>query len=467
MARPLGSIFAQALALVLVSIGATLALGLGVLAFRPPPPPATVSIAAYVEAWRAGSDPRFAFEVTDRRPELWSRPAGTGETVLAASLARGVGLRPADVKLVFTAPALFGLMPRSGPAERGQITIIDLPAPLAAPRNGATIDINAFLLGQDVRVPPFIALFRQPDGRYLRMEPRERWPTAWQSRLLATFALALLAATPLVWLVARRWTEVIRRLATRVARFDVEDVGRPVTGARDADEVKALEQAFEVMHDKLRGQINERMQMLMAVAHDLRTPLTSLRIRSEDVGDALRPGFLRDVARLEQMIDGILAFARARNRPAGDTVIALHRLVDDLVGEARARGEEVDFDAEPVFVAGNAVDLARAVDNLLGNAARYAGRATVRLRRVGPDAELSVIDDGPGVPEALLPRLTEPFFRVESSRSIETGGIGLGLATVKAIVEAHGGALTLENAAPGFCARITLPARDRPDGAQP
>lgn len=465
MVRPLGSIFAQALALVLACIGATLALGLAVLAFRPPPPPATVSIAAYAQAWRTGSDPRFAFTVSDRPPGLWTRPAGTGETVIATSLARGVALRPTDVKVVFTAPSVFGQVPRSGAVERGQITIIDVPAPRAAPARGQMFDISAYLLGTDVRVPPFIALFRQPDGRYLRLEPRERLPTAWQLRLLATFALALLAMTPIAWLVARRWTQTIRALAARVSRFDMQDAGASVTGRRDADEVKALEHAFEAMHDRIRNQVAERMQMLMAVAHDLRTPLTSMRIRAEDVGDALRPGFLRDLARLDQMIEGILTFARARNRPAGNQIVALDRLVEDLVEGARTRGEAVDLEVEPVTVTGNAVDLSRAIDNLLSNAARYAAHATVRLRRRGADAELSVSDDGPGVPDPMLPRLTEPFFRVEGSRSIETGGIGLGLATVKAIAEAHGGALTLENLRPGFRARITLPARNRPDDA--
>lgn len=459
MIRPLETVFAQVFALALVCVVAPLALGLSVLAFSPPPPPPTVSIAAFVQAWRAGADSRFTLTVSDGPPASRLRPAGTAEKLISASLARGIGLSPADVDIALAVPSIYGLRARSGTEERGQITLIDAPSSLPIGRNGQPVDLTVYLLNDQVRVPPFIATIRQRDGRYLRMEPREAWPTAWQLRLITIFALSLLAVAPLAWLGARRWTRTIRSLAARVERFDGQDAGPRVTGAGDADEFKALEQAFEAMHGRIRAQVEERLRLLMAVAHDLRTPMTSLRIRSEDVAEPLRAGFVRDLARLERMIEGILAFARLRNRPMVDAEVCLSRLAGELVAEAQARGEDVAFEsgAEPVRVRGDATELMRAVDNLIRNAIRYAGSAHVTVASAGADAVLRVIDTGPGVPPELLPRLTEPFFRAETSRSVETGGIGLGLATVKAIVDHHEGTLALRTRSPGFEAEITLP----------
>jgi signal transduction histidine kinase len=264
---------------------------------------------------------------------------------------------------------------------------------------------------------------------------------------------------PLAWLGARRWTDSIRRLAAHAERLDVHVPSPAVTTARDPEEVKALEHAFRSLHERLRAQLDERMQLLMAVAHDLRTPLTSLRIRSEDVDGSLRDGFIRDLARLEQMIDGILTFARAQNPQRKEEIIDVCRLVADLVADARGRGEEVALEGQQVFVSGSAPDLSRAVDNLLTNASRYASRAAVTVTNSAGVAILCVLDDGPGVPEEMIPRLTEPFFRVERSRSLDTGGIGLGLATVAAIVRSHGGSLKFENVDGGFKVEVRLPAQ--------
>lgn len=464
MYRPFRTIFSQVFALVIACVVATLALGLGVLAFNPPPPPPTVSIATYVHAFMTRSDEQLSLTTSNAPPDYWSRSKGQAETLIGASLASGVGVKPSDVKIVITAPSMYGLLPRSGSAERGQMTLIDVPTSLRIGRTGPAFDVNRFLRNEAVRVPPFVAVVRQSDGRFLQLQPRERLPTAWQLRLLAIFALALVAVAPLAWFGARWWTDSIRRLATRVDRFDVHGAGPPAARSGVAEEVKALEHAFEALHGRLRAEIDDRMRLLMAVAHDLRTPLTSLRIRSEDVGEGLRAGFIRDLARLEQMIDGILAFARAQNPQATDDVVDFCRLVADLVADAGARGDQVTLTAQPVLVKGNAGDLSRAVDNLLSNARRYATRSAVTVTNSADCAILCVVDNGPGVPEELIPRLTQPFFRIERSRSVDTGGIGLGLATVEAVVDTHSGSLRFENVDGGFKVEMRLPAYRRPAG---
>jgi signal transduction histidine kinase len=434
-------------------------LGLGVLALSPPPPPPSVSIASYVHAIESGSDERITTTISRSPPPAWSRRKGQAEALISASLAGGIGVRPTDVMVEIRTPSMYGLVPRSGAAERGQMTIIDVPASLRLGRAGPAFDVNRFLRDEAVRVPPFIATVRQADGRFLQLRPRQRVPTPWQLRLLVIFGLSIAAVAPLAWFGARRWTDSIRRLAARVDSSGAELPGSPVASVGDAQEIRVLENAFVALHGRLRAQLEDRMQMLMAVAHDLRTPLTSLRVRTEDVAAELRTGFIRDLARLGQMIDGVLAFARAQKLQAKEETIDLFQLVGDLVADARSRGDQISVTGKQVFVSGSALDLSRAVDNLLTNARRYASCAAVTVTDSADQAILCVLDDGPGVPEQMIPRLTEPFFRVERSRSLDTGGIGLGLATVAAIVRSHGGSLEFGNVDGGFKAEVRLPAQ--------
>lgn len=457
LGRP-NTVFAQVFALVLTCVVATLALGLGVLAFSPPPPPSTVSISWFVEAYGTGSSEHISVVGPTSSPETWRAAEGQAEKLIGASLASGIGVKPSSVKIAVTTPSLFGLLPRSGTLERGQMTIIDVPASLSFAHSGSAFDMPRYLRNEAVRVPPFVATIRKPDGRFVVLRPREHFPTPWQLRLLTIFMLALLVVAPLAWLGARRWTDAIRRLASRVNRFDAQAPEGPLARSGEADEIRALEQAFDSLHARIRVHIDERTQMLMAVAHDLRTPLTSIRIRIEDVDECLRAGFLRDIARLDHMISGVLAFARAQRLADADETVDLKRLAEDLLTDTSMQGVEIGFRAETALVKGSAVDLSRAIENLLMNARRYADAATILIETTGETVSLSVIDDGPGVPEDAISRLTEPFFRVERSRNVNTGGVGLGLATVKAIVEAHGGSLDFESRTDGFVARLTLPA---------
>lgn len=457
---PFTSVFSQVFILLFASVATTLALGLGVLALSPPPPPATVTIADFVDAYRTGSHEDIAMSSRTAAPTYWAKESSQAETLIGASLANGVGVEPSEIRVAMAAPSLYGLLPAPVSEGRGQMTIIDVPNSVQIEPVGQAFDINRYLRNEAVRVPPFVAAIRDSDGNYRELKPRERIPTAWQLRLLTIFGLSILIMAPLALWNARRWTEPIRLLAQRVDRFDGEKSGSTVTRKNDADELKALERAFEALYERIRTQINERMQLLMAVAHDLRTPLTSLRIRSEDVPDAMRSGFNRDVARLDQMIEGILAFAKARSSEPDHGVVDLAEIVEEVAAEARARGEDVTCKLGPTWIRGNSLDLSRAVDNLLRNAIRYGERAKIALKTVKGYAILSIQDSGPGVPDDLIPRLTEPFFRAEGSRSIHTGGIGLGLATVKELASTHGGELRLANTRGGFLAELRFPSFD-------
>ena len=450
-------ILTQVFALVLICVLATLALGLGVVALSPPPSPSTFLINSFVEAYREGSNEVVAVARSREPPRFWRTPSSQPETLIGASVAEALGKRPDNVRVAMAVPTLFGLVARSEVANRGQMTIIDVPHELRASPGAAPFSMSALLRDERVRVPPFLAAISNADGSWSVLRPREALPTPWHLRIAAVFFLALVVVTPLAWLGARRWTRPVRRLAERVDQFDGQSVGSPACRSSDAAELQALERAFDALRVRIADQVEQRTAMLMAVVHDLRTPLTSLRVRSEDAPLEVRPGMLRDIARVEKMIDGILNFASTRAQREDDAPIDFQSVVREAAGMLQRSGATVHTEINSVWILGNSIELSRAVDNVLQNAIRYGSKIDVKLEHEGSMALLQVRDDGPGVPEELIPKLTDPFFRVETSRSARTGGLGLGLATTNAIVAAHGGSLDFRNLSRGFEVCLAIP----------
>jgi signal transduction histidine kinase len=206
--------------------------------------------------------------------------------------------------------------------------------------------------------------------------------------------------------------------------------------------------------------VENRTRMLAAISHDLRTPLTLLRLRAENVPDAPeRDKMLATIAEMDAMIGATLQFARdeAAGEPRRQTDVSalLASLVDDMADT----GHPVTMPpAQPIVCECQPGALKRALSNLLDNAVKYGKRAHAAIKRTGQDVEITIDDEGPGIPEGELARVFQPFYRVEGSRSRETGGIGLGLAIALSVVQAHGGRLTLSNRPDGgLRAAVTLP----------
>ncbi|MBE7209748.1 MAG: histidine kinase, partial [Gluconacetobacter diazotrophicus] len=221
------------------------------------------------------------------------------------------------------------------------------------------------------------------------------------------------------------------------------------------------------MASRIRRFVTDRTLMLTAIGHDLRTPITRLKLRSEFIDDdELRAKFLADLDELEAMVAATLAFGRdssAREPLAPlDLNALLSTILDDAVDGRPDLDGKVGFAAPPpaVTIQARPVALKRALTNLVGNAISYGGgaRVTLRLPRDG-HVEVLVEDDGPGIPAADIERVFEPFVRVESSRNRETGGTGLGLSIARNIVRGLGGDIALANRAPhGLKATVTLVA---------
>jgi signal transduction histidine kinase len=244
--------------------------------------------------------------------------------------------------------------------------------------------------------------------------------------------------------------------------FGRNDDGGQKVPERGASEIVQVAKALNEMRERVRLLIESRTRMLRAISHDLRTPLTRLRLRAERMPDpALRDGMLSDITRIDDMIGETLAFLREDALAEPDAKVDLPSLLQTICADFADIGHDVIYEGRPRFpYVCRASALSRAVGNLVDNAVRFGRRVVVTLRvkdRHAPVIEVS--DDGPGIAAADREAVLEPFFSADGSRGPGTG-FGLGLSIVQEIVRAHGGTLSLEDHVPhGLTARITLPTR--------
>ncbi|TZG24694.1 HAMP domain-containing protein [Sphingomonas montanisoli] len=305
----------------------------------------------------------------------------------------------------------------------------------------------------------FVAALRLPDGRWSVVQPAaEPFPNSWQRRVLLWFIIAFATVAPLAWLFSRRIVKPLRGFADAA-----EALGRDPTAAviplDGPAEIGRAANAFNVMQSRVKSFVGDRTAMIGAISHDLRTPLTRLRFRIEEVDDdAVRAGMIEEVEEMEMMITSVLAFIRDASAPGVRERLDLGAIVEDVVADAAMIGGDVRVErltAAPVEV--DVLGMRRLFANLVENAVKYGDRARLRLSIDQGDAVAEIIDEGPGVPEEDLERAFEPFYRAANARSIDKRGNGLGLAVCRSIARAHGGDVHLMRSPEGFKAQLRLP----------
>lgn len=277
---------------------------------------------------------------------------------------------------------------------------------------------------------------------------------------LALTLLVLLGTVIALSLIAVRWvTGPLATLATAAEKLG-EDINRPPLPETGPIEAQRAARAFNTMQRRLARFIADRTRIFTAMSHDLKTPITRLRLRAEMLDDeALRAKFAKDLEEMEAMVSHTLDFMRDASTQEAVQRVDTMALLESLQTDYQDTGRTVAIEGSTVRpYPGRPLALRRCLTNLVDNAIRYGGRATIRLEDAADRLTIRVLDDGPGIAEAELEQAFEPFFRGEASRSRETGGTGLGLGIARNIARAHGGDLVLRNRPEGGMeAILTLP----------
>ena len=277
---------------------------------------------------------------------------------------------------------------------------------------------------------------------------------------LALTLLVLLGTVIVLSLVAVRWvTGPLAALATAAEKLG-EDINRQPLPETGPSEAQRAARAFNTMQQRLSRFIADRTRVLTAMSHDLKTPITRLRLRAEMLEDeALRAKFAKDLEEMEAMVAQTLDFMRDASTQEALQRVDVMALLESLQTDYQDSGSKIEIEgsiARPYT--GRPLALRRCLTNLVDNAIRYGDRATIRVEDRAERLTIRVLDDGPGIADEELEQAFEPFFRGEASRSRETGGTGLGLGIARNIARAHGGDLLLRNRSEGGLeAILTLP----------
>jgi signal transduction histidine kinase len=462
----------QVIGLALAAIVAALGITFALMVLAPDPPPQGYSVQDAARALR-GEQVRLANGVVLRAHTLAHAPPfpNGGDPVarvIADAVARTLNAPPDAVRAELRLPhhLLAGQqvrmevrsMERVHRAHMKQFHILVGPMDAAIGGHAGVRESGPVLGSENLLFPPFAAAWRQADGHWRVIEPRRSVLTSWHARLLLSLVLTMALLTPLAWLLARRLTAPIRAFAAAAERLGADPNAPPLVPSGPS-EVRTATLAFNEMQDKLRQYVEGRTAMLAAIAHDLKTPLTRMRFRADAAPPELRDKLAADVAEMDAMIAAVLAYVRGAQGREAWTPVDLAALAQAVVDDFADTGAAVEAGAMAAArVHGDSLALRRLFANLVQNSVKFAGRAEVTLAAADGWAVVRVEDRGPGLAEADLERVFEPFHRGEPSRSRDTGGVGLGLPIARAIAREHGGEVVLERRdGGGLAAVVRLP----------
>jgi signal transduction histidine kinase len=293
----------------------------------------------------------------------------------------------------------------------------------------------------------FVVQARLKDGALVTFDSRPPLDTVtWPFRLLLSLGVLLVAVIALS-LIAVRWlTRPLKTLAEAAEKLGA-DINRPPLDEHGPLEVGRAARAFNTMQQRLATFINDRTRVLAAMSHDLKTPITRLRLRAELLDDEqLRTKFIKDLEEMEAMVSATLDFMRGLENREPAKPLDVMALLESLQEDAQEVDGKVEIEGKTLKpYHGHPQALKRCLSNLIGNAVQYGKAATISVVDSADRLQICIRDQGPGIPENELARVFEPFHRLEASRSRDTGGTGLGLSIARNIARAHGGDIVLRN----------------------
>jgi signal transduction histidine kinase len=437
-------LFLRMFGLMLLTVLLVQMLNIAVLFLVPPPQPVITPLDQIAAVFR-GTKPVSG--------ELHLRPGAINDHVMLGrdaavhrALARLLDIPETAVRVQSEGPGFGRGGPLFGPNG---------PPP---PPNGLQPMRPAFEVHGELVMIGSFAISAQIDGQWRTIGLSARGSGPWRRGALLWLAVAMIVVAPVAWFLARSlarpiglFAEAARRLGRNPKAAPLELSGPP--------EIREAASAFNEMQSRLNRYVEDRTTLMAAIAHDLRTPLMRLGLRLEHVPDELRGSCESDIRDMEQMIGAVMAFVRDMSRPSRRQRLDLQSLAQSVADDFLDEGTPVLLHGDrPIILEGDAPALKSLLVNLTSNALKYAGNAELSVQAEDGTAIIEVRDAGPGMTDDDLRQAFEPFFRAERSRSRDTGGIGLGLASVRAVARAHGGEATLANSSEGgLIARVTLP----------
>jgi signal transduction histidine kinase len=393
------------------------------------------------------------------------------------SIDRGHGQLTAAVQLLAAAPPdarprLFADIARAFP----QLNIESLPpgpVPAASQpdgvdpcslhrRLGSNYRIFSLAHGEDIHKIG-IAL---PDGAMIsaKVMPDHGQRPFWGGPWMMTLLFAVISVTLLGLWAARALTAPLSSFAKAAESFSLNGAAAPLP-ERGPEEIRSVAKALNRMRERITTLIDDRTKMLAAISHDLRTPITRMRLRSEFIEDeAHRSRMLDDLDQMRSMLESVLSFLRNDRNLEAMTLVDIASTLQLVADQFADIGHKVVYDGpEHAMATARPDDLHRSITNLVENAVRFGNDTTIRLRMSPDTVTIEVEDDGPGITDARKDTMLEPFVRGDDARNMdEAAGFGLGLSIARTIVQAHGGKLSLNDRQPhGLIARIQLPVRQQ------
>lgn len=451
----------QVLALVTASLFVSLGLAIAILIAMPPPRPAPISLREVASALRGGplstasgrrlqraAEPRFSLAQAPSPPPMMAQRAALA-SMLNAPLSR--------VILDFQRPpTLAGVLTR-GIDLRGPPPPWAPSGPRGPPPGPPPGPPFAGAPGEDYLFGDFVAALASPSGDLVvvRSAP-EPWPTPWQLAIIGWLAGSAVLLTPPAFWLARRISAPLDDFA-RAAEQLGRNPNAPPLAPSGPGELRRAIRAFNEMQVRVRRYLEDRTSMVGAISHDLRTPLARIRFKLE--AQAVdRLAIAADLDQMERMIGHVLTFLRDGQEPQERARINFLSLVETVVDEAVEGGACVRLVREDDgIVEGDVSALQRVLGNLIINAVKYGERADVSVFAAPGEIRVEVEDDGPGLAPAERAAVFRPFYRTEAARTLDVGGVGLGLALSRSIARAHGGDVDLEMRSRGLIAVLTLP----------
>lgn len=430
--------------LLIIVVAAVQLINLALVVLVPPPTEETYSAAQFAAALK-GEDAGTHFSLR-RFDDGEMRPQHPALVPIRDQLAAYLGVKPEELRV-----EVAGAAPDAPRQDKG---LLDGSVILKF----ASLEASSF----DGQKALFQGLFkvglRQGDGSWLVARPTGALHALWKQRALLWLLSTIVVAIPCAYLVAHKLAEPIRRFGAAAEELG-RNPGAPPIDTSGPKEIAAAASAFNDMQRRLNRYVDDRVMMMGAIAHDLRTPLMRLAFRLEEAPPALAGKAREDIDEMKAMLAAVLSYVRSVQSERPRERHDLRSLVLSIADELADLGHDVSVeDGDDVVVTGDGLGLKSLFANVIGNAAKYGGSARVRLAAEAGHVTVIVDDDGPGLPADELERVFEPFYRHESSRNRATGGVGLGLATARSVAIAHGGSIRLDNRAHGgLRATVVLP----------